>query len=110
MNLASFLQNVLRAYPGAEDVAKALCTDPVIGPAFHYYMVMEHKAGLMIQQRGKTYYVTRQSSIRGTASYELYSFVMYRNDPSGNVDQNPKVAYRLYDNEWNTWVTVPHDI
>jgi hypothetical protein len=100
---------VLRAYPGAEDVAKALCTDVTVHRAFHYYMVKENKAGMMLLQRGKTYYITRQSSIRGTASYELYSYILYREDPSGNVDDNPKMAYKLYDSEWNDWVTVPHD-
>ncbi|QXO09474.1 hypothetical protein pEaSNUABM11_00050 [Erwinia phage pEa_SNUABM_11] len=72
-------------------------------------MVTENKAGMMLLQRGKTYYITRQSSIRGTASYELYGYVLYREDPSGNVDDNPKMAYKLYDSEWNDWVTVPHD-
>ncbi|EDP8995066.1 hypothetical protein ACFXH4_000022 [Shigella flexneri] len=77
--------------------------------AFHYYMVNEHFAGMQIFQRGKCYYITRNSSIRNTSSYELYSWVLWSENPAGNVDQNPKVAYRLYSEKWHSWVTVPHD-
>ncbi|ANZ50477.1 hypothetical protein STRATTON_52 [Erwinia phage vB_EamM_Stratton] len=109
LTLASLLETALKAYPGVEDVAKALCTDPVLSPAFHYYMVDEHFAGIMILQRGLTYYVTRNSSIRTTASYEQYSYVLWNENPAGNVDQNPKMAYRLFSEKWHDWVTVPHN-
>lgn len=80
-----------------------------MGGAFHYYMVNEHFAGMQIFQRGKCYYITRNSSIRNTSSYELYSWVLWSENPAGNIDQNPKVAYRLYSEKWHSWVTVPHD-
>ena len=109
LNLASFLEKVLKAYPDVLDVVNRLCTDPVMSVAFHYYMVNEHYAGMQIFQRGKCYYITRNSSIRNTSSYELYSWVLWSESPAGNVDQNPKVAYRLYSEKWHSWVTVPHD-
>ena len=109
MTLASFLENILKAYPGVEDVAKKLCTDATINQAFHYYMVTEHYSGLFLNQRGLTNYVTRTSSIRNTSSYELYTYVLWNENPAGSVDQNPKMAYRLYSEKWHDWVTVPHD-
>lgn len=109
LNLASFLEKVLKAYPDVENVVDKLCTDPTMSVAFHYYMVTEHFAGMQIFQRGKCYYITRNSSIRNTSSYELYSWVLWSENPAGNVDENPKVAYRLYSEKWHSWVAVPHD-
>lgn len=104
---------MLRAYPGVDEdvsvVLDALCKDTVLKPALHYYLVTEHYAGMQVMQRGKTYYLTRESSIRSTASYELYSWVLWNDNPAGNVDQNPKVAYRLFSEKWHDWVTVPHN-
>lgn len=72
-------------------------------------MVTEHFGGMFLLQRGKTYYITRTSAIRGTAAYELYTWVLWQDNPAGNVDDNPKMAYRLYSEAWHEWVTVPHD-
>ena len=109
LSLSSLLEKVLRAYPAVEDAVVKLCEDSVTRRAFHYYMVTEHYAGMCITQRGKTYYVTRVSSIRNTASYEQYSWVLWHDDQSGtSVDENPKVAYRLYSHKWMDWVTVKH--
>ncbi|ANZ48342.1 hypothetical protein BIZ78_gp233 [Erwinia phage vB_EamM_Caitlin] len=110
MSLAKFLEVVLRAYPGVEDVAKVLCQDPKINRAFHYYMVTEHYAGLFIEQRGLRYHVTRTSNIRGTAAYELYTYTLWTDNPAGSVDQNPKMAYALFSEKWHDWVTVPHNV
>ena len=110
LSLAKFLENVLRAYPGVEDVAKALCQDPKINRAFHYYMVTEHYAGLFIEQRGLRYHVTRTSNIRSTAAYELYTYVLWSDNPAGSVHQNPKMAYALFSEKWHDWVTVPHNV
>lgn len=109
LTLADFLVRILRAYPGGEDAAKALCQDPVINRAFHYYTVTEHFTSCFIMQRGKTYFITRTSSIRGTAGYELYSYELWNNNPAGNTDENPKMAYRLFSDKWHDWVTVPHN-
>ncbi|ANZ50229.1 hypothetical protein PHOBOS_39 [Erwinia phage vB_EamM_Phobos] len=86
-----------------------MCEDSVTRRALHYYTVEEHFAGMQITQRGKTYYVTRVSSIRNTAGYEQYSWVLWHDDKSGtSVDENPKVAYRLYSHKWFDWVAVKH--
>lgn len=108
LDLARFLVNVLRGYPAVEDAVVKLCEDAATRRAFHYYMVTEHFAGIQIQQRGLTYYVTRLSPIRGTAGYEQYTWHLWSRDKTAAVDQNPKTAYRLFSHQWFDWVTVPH--
>lgn len=108
LTLATFLVNMLRGYPAVEDAVAKLCEDPATRRAFHYYMVKEHFAGLQVQQRGLTYYVTRLSPVRGTAGYEQYTYHLWHKDETASVDQNPKTAYRLFSHQWFDWVTVPH--
>lgn len=91
-----------------ENAVEALCTDEQLRRSFHYYMVTEHYAGLQVQARGKEWYITRVSSIRGTAGYEAYTYTLWKQDPAADADQNPKVAYRLFSEKWSDWVTVPH--
>lgn len=86
-----------------------MCEDSAIRRALHYYMVTEHFAGMQITQRGKTYYLTRVSSIRNTAGYEQYTWTLWHDDKSGtSVEENPKVAYRLFSHKWFDWVAVQH--
>jgi len=72
-------------------------------------MVTERCTGLFLEQRGLRYYVTRTSSIRGTAAYELYTYTLWTDNPAGNEDQNPKMAYALFSEKWHDWVTVAHN-
>lgn len=108
LNLSSFINAVLRAYPDAETAVKKMCTDENTRRAFHYYMVTEHYAGMFVLQRGKQWYITRNSNIRGTAGYETYNYALWHKDPAADDGQNPKVAYKLYSEKWHDWVTVAH--
>lgn len=108
LNLSSFVKQVLRAYPDAETAVKKLCTDENTRRAFHYYMVNEHFAGMRVEQRGVEWYITRASNTRGTASYETYTYVLWKDAPAADEGQNPKTAYKLFSEKWHDWVTVTH--
>lgn len=102
------MEKVLRAYPDAESAVKKLCTDASVRRAFHYYMVTEYFAGVRVGQRGKEWYITRVSNTRGTASYEAYTYVLWKDAPAADEGQNPKTAYKLFSENWHPWVTVLH--
>ena len=66
-DFATFMYTVCNAYPNVETVIEKL-TDYVSEEykAFHAKTVSEHITLIWIQQRGKTYQVSRVSNIRNT--------------------------------------------
>lgn len=84
-----------------------MCADgSVDNVKLHELMVKEHFAGMQVLQRGKTYYLTRVSAIRNTAQYSQYTYTLWHNDTTSNVDDNGAVSYRLWCHRWMDWVPV----
>ena len=106
--LEEFLFRVLRAYPSVEEAIKEIAkSGSPEHTAFHRLSVAEHWAGMQVQQRGSTFYLTRLSNIRNTAQYEQYTYTLWSKDKTAELDTNPAIAYRLFCDTWYEWKPVP---
>ena len=104
-DFATFMYTVCNAYPNVETVIEKLI-DYVSEEykAFHAKTVSEHITLIWIQQRGKTYQVSRVSNIRDTTGFERYVAAHW--DTDDLKEYNINIAYRVYKDEWYDWQTI----
>lgn len=104
-SLAKFLETILRAYPGLEDIT-ALLTDRNSPErhALHDKMLGEHTGLIEIAQYGIRWRIARVSNIRGSAGYTEYTYSIVNQDEF--EFDNATITYRIFRKQWEPWVTL----
>lgn len=105
LSLAQFLELILRAYPGLDNILTLL--EDRHSPeraAFHVKMLGEHTGNIEISQYGVTYRICRVSNIRGSAGYTEYTFTKVKVDEFET--DNATITYRIFRKQWEEWVTL----
>jgi len=104
--LDEFLKIMLKAYPDVT-VAIANMTDGSSDPykGFHHFTTTSKITTVNIRQYGIVYQVNRSSNIRDTSGYERYVTAVV--DDIEMQHDETVVTYRLFDDMWHPWVTIP---
>lgn len=104
-SLAEFLETILRAYPGLDNVVQLLSDrNSPERAAFHVKMLGEHTGTIEIAQYGVRYRIARVSNVRGSAGYTEYNFSLVNKDEF--EFDNATITYRIFRKQWEDWVTL----
>lgn len=105
LSLAEFLEAILRAYPGLDNVMDLLADrNSPERAAFHEKMLGEHTGLIEFAQYGIRHRVARVSNVRGSNGYTEYTFTIVQDDPFEH--DNATITYRIFRKQWEEWVTL----
>ena len=105
LDFDAFMVNVLNAHEDVEALLKKICDGTSKEwLAFHTKSLEEHTGTIQIRQRDKTWQLNRVTSIRDTAGYDNYIYILYDSTIEEIDYQN--LSYRKFFRTWDEWKTV----